>query len=189
MGDGLDYLQAGGGRMWKRVKGHYRVRGILCAKDRMGDGEDLILWWRFESAQVTHLWNAKTKETVWLLHRYESSSPSTKEPHALCVEYSLGEKEIVQEREGLFVQVRQCDQTTRLCFQYLAIFSNENLPKNIQIVQNWTKNQINLKYIAKYFKYWSKWWNFAQIWSHWLARVCERVWSRRIGATIIIPVE
>ena len=63
-------------------------------------------------------------------------SPSTKEPHALCVEYSLGEKEIVQEREGLFVQVRQCDQTTRLCFQYLAIFSNENLPKNIQIVQN-----------------------------------------------------
>ena len=36
-------MQAGGGRMWKRVKGHYRVRGILCAKDRMGDGEDLIL--------------------------------------------------------------------------------------------------------------------------------------------------
>ena len=28
----------------------------------------------------------------------------------------------------------KCDQTTRLCFQNLAIFSNENLPKSIQIV-------------------------------------------------------
>ena len=29
---------------------------------------------------------------------------------------------------------RQCDQMTILCFQYLAIFSNENLPKSTQIV-------------------------------------------------------
>ena len=28
----------------------------------------------------------------------------------------------------------QCDQMTRLCFQYLAIYSNEHLPKSIQIV-------------------------------------------------------
>ena len=28
---------------------------------------------------------------------------------------------------------RQCDHVTRLCFQYLAIYINENLPKSIQI--------------------------------------------------------
>ena len=28
----------------------------------------------------------------------------------------------------------QCDQMTKLCFQYLAIFSNETLPNSIQIV-------------------------------------------------------
>ena len=43
----------------------------------------------------------------------------------------------------------QCDQMTRLCFQYLAIFSNKNLPKSIQIVPKWAENfaqsQINLK--------------------------------------------
>ena len=44
---------------------------------------------------------------------------------------------------------------TKLCFQYLAIYKNENLPKNIQIVPKWVENfvqnQINLKYIAKDF--------------------------------------
>ena len=44
---------------------------------------------------------------------------------------------------------------TILCFQYLAIFSNENLPKSTQIVPYWVQNfaqkQINLKYIAKDF--------------------------------------
>ena len=43
----------------------------------------------------------------------------------------------------------------RLCFQYLAIFSNENLPKSIQIVPRWVEyfaqNQIILKLIAKDF--------------------------------------
>ena len=47
------------------------------------------------------------------------------------------------------------DQTTRLCFQYLAIFSNENLLESIQIVPKWAENfaqnQINFKYIAKDF--------------------------------------
>ena len=42
----------------------------------------------------------------------------------------------------------QCDQTTWLCFQYLAIFSNENLHKSLQIVPKWAEifaqNQINL---------------------------------------------
>ena len=28
----------------------------------------------------------------------------------------------------------QCEQMTRLCFQYLAIYRNENLPKSIQTV-------------------------------------------------------
>ena len=45
---------------------------------------------------------------------------------------------------------------TRLCFQYLAIFSNENLPKRIQIVPNWVEKLQNI------FKYWPKWWNFAK---------------------------
>ena len=49
----------------------------------------------------------------------------------------------------------QCDQMTKLCFQYLAIFSNENVPNSIQIVPKWVENfaqnQINLKYIAKVF--------------------------------------
>ena len=59
------------------------------------------------------------------------------------------EDEIVK----LFEQVGiPCDQMTRLCFQYLAIYSNENLPKSIQIVPKWdenfAQNQINLKYNA-----------------------------------------
>ena len=49
----------------------------------------------------------------------------------------------------------QCDQTTVLCFQYLDIFSNENLPQSIQIVPKWAENfaqnKKNLKFIAKDF--------------------------------------
>ena len=29
---------------------------------------------------------------------------------------------------------------TKFCFQYLAIYSNENLPKTIQIVKKWVEN-------------------------------------------------
>ena len=53
------------------------------------------------------------------------------------------------------VPYKQCDQMTKLCFQYLSIFSNENVPNSIQIVPKWVENfaqnQINLKYIAKDF--------------------------------------
>ena len=49
----------------------------------------------------------------------------------------------------------QYGQMTKLCFQYLAIFRNENMPNSIQIVSKWAENfaqnQINLKYIAKFF--------------------------------------
>ena len=42
---------------------------------------------------------------------------------------------------------------TKLYFQYLAIFSTENVPNGIQIVPKWVENfaqiQINLKYIVK----------------------------------------
>ena len=33
----------------------------------------------------------------------------------------------------------QCDQMTRLCFQQLAIYNNENMTKNIQIVPKWVQ--------------------------------------------------
>ena len=66
----------------------------------------------------------------------------------------------------------QCDQMNRLCFQYLAIHSNENLPKSILIVPKWVKNfaqnQINLKYIAIDFYTFAKVVEFRQIWSHWI---------------------
>ena len=59
---------------------------------------------------------------------------------------------------------------TRLCFQYLAIYSNENFPKRIQIVPKWdenlAQNQIYLKYIAKDFLIFAKVVEFRQIWSH-----------------------
>ena len=65
----------------------------------------------------------------------------------------------------LYIGWRQCDQMTRLCFQYLAIYTNENVPKSIQSVTKWVKNfaqnQINLKYIAKHVNL-PKWWNFAK---------------------------
>ena len=55
---------------------------------------------------------------------------------------------------------------SKLCFQYLAIFSNENVPNSIQIVSKWVENfaqnQINLKYLAKFAKVVE----FCQIWSH-----------------------
>ena len=61
---------------------------------------------------------------------------------------------------------KQCDQKTRLCFQYLAIFIIKNLPKSIKIVSKWvenfTQNQIILIVIANFFKYRPKWWNFAK---------------------------
>ena len=41
----------------------------------------------------------------------------------------------------------------QIVFQYFAIYSDENLPQNIQIepkcVKNFAQNQINLKYIDK----------------------------------------
>ena len=44
---------------------------------------------------------------------------------------------------------------TKLCFQCLAIFSNENFPNSTQIVPKWVwkiaQNQINLKYVDQYF--------------------------------------
>ena len=68
---------------------------------------------------------------------------------------------------------------TRLCFQYLTIFGNENVPNSIQIVPKWAENfaqnQINLKYIAKDFKLFAKVVEFRQIWSHctWGVNECE----------------
>ena len=60
---------------------------------------------------------------------------------------------------------------TRLCFQYLAIYSNENLPKSIQIVPKSVKcfaqNQKKVKHIAKDLKVFAKVVEFRQIWSHW----------------------
>ena len=39
----------------------------------------------------------------------------------------------------------KCDQMTKLCFHYLAIFSNQNVPNSIQIVpkrvENFAQNQ------------------------------------------------
>ena len=66
---------------------------------------------------------------------------------------------------------KQCDQTTRLFFQYLAIFSNENFPQKhtncTKVSWKIAQNQINLKYIAKDFKVFVKVVEFHQIWSHW----------------------
>ena len=60
---------------------------------------------------------------------------------------------------------------TKLCFQYLAIFSYENVSNSIQIVPKWienfAQNQINLKYIPKDFQLFAKMVEFCQIWSHW----------------------
>ena len=76
----------------------------------------------------------------------------------------------------------QCDQMTKLCFQYLAIFSIENVPNSIQIVQKWVENfalnQIRLKCIVKYLK---KWWNLFTLFSCLLLCVCEREWVRNFA--------
>ena len=62
---------------------------------------------------------------------------------------------------------------TKLCFKYLAIFINENVPNSIQIVPKWVENfaqnQINLKYIAKDFQL-----ECRQIWSHWYLPTLEK---------------
>ena len=65
-----------------------------------------------------------------------------------------------------------------LCFQYLAIYSNENLTKSVQIVPKWVKifaqNQINLKYIAKVVEFrqiWSKWSHVDKTNSYWYTEV------------------
>ena len=78
----------------------------------------------------------------------------------------------------------QCDQMNKLYFQYLAIFSNENVPNSIQIVAKWvvnfTQKQINLKYIAKDFQLIATVVEFRQIWSHcsgpWLDDFTQSWW-------------
>ena len=66
----------------------------------------------------------------------------------------------------------------RLCFQYLAIYSNENLPKSIQIVlklvKNFTQTKQILNILPKVFKYLPKWWNFARF-GH-TAQTSQPVW-------------
>ena len=55
---------------------------------------------------------------------------------------------------------------TKLCFQYLAIFGNENAPNITQIVPKWVENfaqkQITLNILPKIYNYLPKWWNFAK---------------------------
>ena len=55
-------------------------------------------------------------------------------------------------------------------FQYLAIYNDEFLPKSIQKIPKWvhnfTKYQINLWNVAKYFLIFAKLAKFRQIWSH-----------------------
>ena len=59
----------------------------------------------------------------------------------------------------------------RLFFQDLAIYTNENLPKRIQIVPKWfhnfTKYQTNLYNFAEEFLIFAQVAKFRQIWSHW----------------------
>ena len=85
--------------------------------------------------------------------------------HKLAAKRLKGPRRLINILSSMFpsrVYVRQiyalqvqCDQMTILCIQYLTIFSNEKLPKSIQIepkwVQNFAQNQINHKYIAKDF--------------------------------------
>ena len=59
----------------------------------------------------------------------------------------------------------QRDQMTRLCFQYLAIFSALKIrPKAYKLYKNelktlpQTKETLNI--LPKIFKKWPKWWNF-----------------------------
>ena len=55
---------------------------------------------------------------------------------------------------------------TILYFQYLAIFSNENLPKSAQIVPKWVENfattKWTIKILPKIFKFLPKRWIFAK---------------------------
>ena len=60
----------------------------------------------------------------------------------------------------------QCDQMNRLCFQYLAIYSNESMPISIQIVTKrvkyFAKTNLSLNILPKTFKIWPKWRIFAK---------------------------
>ena len=60
---------------------------------------------------------------------------------------------------------------TKLCFQYLTIFSNENVPNSTQIMPKWVVNfaqkQIDLENVAKDFELFAKVVEFRQISSHW----------------------
>ena len=58
----------------------------------------------------------------------------------------------------------------RLCFQYLVIHGNKNLPKIIQIVLKGVKNFAKTNkpyYVAKDGEMFAKGVEFRQIWSHW----------------------
>ena len=60
----------------------------------------------------------------------------------------------------------QWDQMALLLLQYLAIYSNENLPNGIKVspksIQNFAKCQINLQTNVKYIIFLSKWRNLAK---------------------------
>ena len=68
---------------------------------------------------------------------------------------ALSFNKVLNLRQVTILQLDQCDQTTRLCLQYFAIFNDAYLTKSIKIVPKWTENfaqnKINLKYTAKDF--------------------------------------
>ena len=68
--------------------------------------------------------------------------------------------------------VKAISNVTRLCFQYLAIYSNGNQPNSIQNVPKRYKNfalyKINPYYVANDFKIFAKVVEFHRIWSHWV---------------------
>ena len=61
---------------------------------------------------------------------------------------------------------RLCDQMAKLCFQYLAIFSNENVPNSIKLCQSELKTlpkpKKTLKILPKIFNYLPTLCNFAK---------------------------
>ena len=54
------------------------------------------------------------------------------------------------------IDSHQCDQMTRLCFQYLAIYSSQSELKTLP------KAKLTLNKLPQIFKYWPKWWNFTK---------------------------
>ena len=60
----------------------------------------------------------------------------------------------------------QCDQIARLFFNILAIYNNENLPKNKKFYQSWYKllpnTKLTVKSLTEIIYIWAKWWNFAK---------------------------